>query len=259
MKIEIILRVALYITAAALIFATVSHQAFVYLVAYTVLLATAAAWELVTSFYKRKVGDDPRPPTPGALIDRLPDGVKLIALTGRRHQGKSTAAEHLRVHYGATTVHAFNGGKVAAEAYFAYITGSKEYAARMVHSDLKDVASPYLPGYVSPRYFMERFGEFMGVQMGTPWTLEMEITLAVASGAKLIVVESLVYESDVIKRLGGKIIRMERLGYVPPAVDSDATQAEISVDATVTDGSVGVALATLDNWLVVWGVSRKKK
>ncbi len=100
---------------------------------------------------------------------------KMIGITGKRNVGKSTVATLLEEKYGFTRVHAFDGGKVATLAYFEYITKNKEIAYRMVYGDLKDVPSPYLPNNVAPRYFLEKFGQFMGVDMGIDWTLAMEI------------------------------------------------------------------------------------
>ncbi len=164
----------------------------------------------------------------------------MIGITGKRNVGKSTVATLLEEKYGFTRVHAFDGGKVATLAYFEYITKNKEIAYRMVYGDLKDVPSPYLPNNVAPRYFLERFGQFMGVDMGIDWTLAMEVGIVRDyNPSARIVVESLVYEAPWFKREGGFVLRLERPDFIGPAgVASDAVQAEIVADATISAISV---------------------
>lgn len=163
----------------------------------------------------------------------------MIGLTGKRNVGKSTAADILEAH-GFNRVHAFDAGKEAAETYFAYVTGSKERAKRMVWGDLKDKPCDDLPGGVAPRHFLERFGKFMGVDMGIDWTLGMEIerVLAMSPGAP-IVIESVVYEAEWFKAQGGYVIRIERPDFVGPAgMESDAAQASIVADEVVSATTV---------------------
>ena len=162
----------------------------------------------------------------------------MVGLTGKRNVGKSTAANILEAH-GFNRIHAFDAGKEAAETYFAYVTGSGERAARMVYGDLKDQPCADLPGGVAPRYFLERFGQFMGVQMGIDWTLAMEIAVARRNAPTApIVVESVIYEADWFKAQGGVIIRMERPGFDGPQVDSDAAQAAIVADRVISATTV---------------------
>lgn len=158
----------------------------------------------------------------------------MIGLTGRRKVGKSTAADALEAYCGFNRIHAFDGGKEAAVRYFEYVTGSAVLADEMVFGHRKDAPSEYLPGNVAPRYFLEKFGKFMGVDMGIEWTLAMEINRARRiSPAAPIVVESLIYEADWFRAAGGYIVRIERPGHEGPAVDSDAAQALIVADETI--------------------------
>ena len=165
----------------------------------------------------------------------------VIGLTGRRHVGKSTAADYLVDRLGFVRVHPFAGGKIAAAAYFVHLGASDEEAHRMVHGDLRDGPSPLLPGNATPRLFLERFGRFMGVDMGSDWTLGAEIgrTWGIYPGRPLIV-ESVVYEAPVIRAVGGIIVRIERPGSTGPAgVCTDAAQAALDVDETiVNDGNL---------------------
>jgi hypothetical protein len=164
----------------------------------------------------------------------------MIGLTGLRNVGKTTVAEYLVSAHGFVRVHAFEGGKEAAFAYFRHCGADTETATRMIWGDLKDLPSALLPGDASPRYFLERFGRFMGQEMGVGWTLGAEVARARLTG-RPIVVESLVYEAGWFRAQGGMIIRIERPGHDGPIGDqSDSVQAAIKVDAVlVNDGDVG--------------------
>jgi len=173
--------------------------------------------------------------------NRLPTArPSMIGLTGLRNVGKSTVANLLEKEYAFTKCHAFDAGKEAAEAYFCAIGADSETAWEMVYGDLKDQPSEYLPGGVAPRYFLERFGKFMGVDMGVEWTLGAEITAArTRKPGRLIVVESLVYEADWFRSQGGLVVRLERPGHVGPiGVESDAVQALVKADVTISATSV---------------------
>lgn len=164
----------------------------------------------------------------------------MIGITGERNVGKSTVATLLESQFGFVRIHAFDGGKEAAVAYFEYVTGSIDIANEMVYGDLKDRPCTYLPGAVAPRFFLEKFGKFMGVDMGIDWTLAMEIERARRlSPVSPIVVESLVYEAPWFKAQGGFVLRLVRPGHQgPDGVESDAAQAGIEADATIEARSV---------------------
>ncbi len=108
-------------------------------------------------------------------------GTKIIGLTGRRHVGKSTVAEHMRSK-GWQPVHPFAGGKVMVLAYLERLGIPRATGERMVYGDLKDVAHPLLPGDGKCRTLMERFGAFLPREMGPEWTIGVELRL----GASLI-------------------------------------------------------------------------
>lgn len=164
----------------------------------------------------------------------------LIAFTGRRGVGKSEAAAALES-AGFVRAHAFGGGKAATEAYFRHIGATAEQAREMVNGSLKDVPSPLLPKCHTPRYFMERFGHFLGVSLGADWTLGAELTrLDRDYPGRSVVIESVAYEQAVIRAAGGKIIRIARPGHKgPEGVRTDEAVARIEVDMTiVNDGTV---------------------
>lgn len=160
-----------------------------------------------------------------------------IAFTGRRNVGKSTAVKRLE-ELGFVQVHAFTGGKEAALAYFRHILAETPFrrdAYDMVYGHLKDVPCPALPGGVAPRKFLEDFGRFMGVTMGVDWTLraEVERTERIYGPDVNIAVDSMVYESEYWRDIGGKIARLGRPDFEgQPVVDSDSDQAAIAADVS---------------------------
>lgn len=164
----------------------------------------------------------------------------MIGITGKRNVGKSTVATILESRYGFARAHAFDGGKEAALAYFVHVTGDYPTAKRMVYGDLKDKSSPHLPGKVAPRFFLEKFGHFMGDTMGVDWTLAMEIArIRRQTPNAPIVVESLVYEAPWFKSQGGFVLRLERPDFDGPAgIASDSVQAGIDADETIAARSV---------------------
>lgn len=157
----------------------------------------------------------------------------MIGLTGRRNVGKTTIANLLEEEFGFERVHAFDSGKIAAAAWFDAVGGDGH---EMVFGSLKDVPSSHLPGNVAPRFFLEKFGHFMGVTMGVEWTLAMEISLAKARNPNApIVVESVVYEAPWFRSAGGKIVRVNRLNHDGPiGIESDAVQAIIAADCIIS-------------------------
>ncbi|MEP9397928.1 hypothetical protein [Mesorhizobium sp. KR2-14] len=172
----------------------------------------------------------------------------VIGLTGKRHVGKTTAANHLVDAFGFARVHPFDGGKVAAVAYFEHLGAPPDIARRMAFGDLRDQPSPYLPGNALPRLFLEKFGRFMGETMGSDWTLGEEMARSWrATPAQPLVVESVVYEAPAIRAVGGVIIRITRPDHSGPAgVESDGVQAAIDADAEiVNDGDLSVFLAAV--------------
>lgn len=162
--------------------------------------------------------------------------MRIIGLTGKREVGKSTVADML-VEAGWVRAHPFDGGKAATRAYFKHLGASDELAHRMIYGDLKNAPSPLLPGEASPRYFMERLGSFMGRQLGCEWTLGAELDrLAKQAPLTPVVVESVVYESPLLKERGGIIIRIIRSSHQgPEGIETDAAQEAIEADAVINN------------------------
>lgn len=138
----------------------------------------------------------------------------ILGLTGERNVGKTTIADYLVANYGFVRAHPFEGGKHATLGYYLYIGIPESIAKRMIWGDLKDTPSPYLPNNQTSRYFMEKFGYFMPTELGIEWTLGKELEKIernqVLNRPLRVIVESLVYESSMVEKLG-KIVLVERL------------------------------------------------
>ena len=174
----------------------------------------------------------------------------IIALTGKRQVGKSTISNYLVEHYGFQRLHPFNGGKAACRAYYAHLGADEQTAWRMTDGDLKDKPSPILPIIQNPdhgqvgqhydsRFFMETFGQFLGVNVGPDWTAGAELKLMRErnSGQPLrIIAESIVYEEAVLRREGAFVIEVRAIGADHQAVKglmTDAAMASIIPDMVI--------------------------
>jgi hypothetical protein len=164
----------------------------------------------------------------------------VIGLAGFRQTGKSKAADYLKEKYGFQSVHPFNGGKAACMGYYTHLGIDEETAHEMIYGDLKDTPHPLLPGGVASRLFMERFGYFLGEDMGKEWTIgaELERMERIDPNQNLIV-ESIVYEVDELRKHGGHIIMVTRPGTGPESTSAglktdEATQ-NIVPDSTIVN------------------------
>lgn len=164
----------------------------------------------------------------------------LIGFTGKRGVGKSEAATFLQ-ELGYVRAHAFEAGKAATEAYFEHLGATADIASAMVYGGLRDLPSPLLPGNQTPRFFMEKFGKFMGTTLGPEWTLGVAIRRIQNQRAWAdIVVESVVYEAELFRELKGTIVRIVRPDSTGPVgLETDLFEATIEADVTiVNDGSL---------------------
>lgn len=185
---------------------------------------------------------------------------RIIGLTGYRGTGKSEIARHLCERHGFASVHAFAGGKAASEAYFRHLGASEVMAWEMVHGALRDVPSKLLPimaqhdspgrrDHATPRYFMEMFGNFMGATLGTDWTAGAEIRRHLRDmPGRDIVLESVVYEDQVVRDFGGVIIRIDRAGALGRGLKTDEAVTRITPDAVFLNeaGTVAEMLSQFD-------------
>lgn len=148
---------------------------------------------------------------------------KIFGLSGNRGVGKSTILKALvdKNPNKYKIVHPFDGGKAMIKGYYTHLGVPLHIAEEMVNGRFKDtpyheipsIANlEYLPG-VNSRQFMEYLGKFLYDL--TPE--DMEYTLAAEIGAqeafntnspKTILVDSCVYECNLIRQRGGAIIEI---------------------------------------------------
>lgn len=180
----------------------------------------------------------------------------LLGITGLRNVGKTTTANHLVDEYDFTKTHPFEGGKVAAQAFFEHVTGSAYLANEMVNGRLKDKPSEFLPDNATPRSYLEKTGQFAGVELGVKWTLGLEVERAKRLNPGLpIVVESVVYEIKWFREQGGKILRLERPDFDnPKGESSDDFQAMIKEDYKISATTTVELLDKVDDLMETLGV-----
>lgn len=171
----------------------------------------------------------------------------ILGLTGYRNTGKTTIANHLKEHHGFLPLHAFAGGKVACEGFFRHLGADQELAREMVHGSLRDEPSSLLPlradmvegtgpEHYSPRFFMEMFGNFMGSTLGPEWTAGLELPKFIAENpGRNILVESVVYEEDVLRAQGATIVQIHRPGQRGNGLKTDAAVDRIQADMHFTN------------------------
>lgn len=184
----------------------------------------------------------------------------IIAFTGKRNVGKTTAANYLVQKHDFVRAHPFNPGKAMCKAYYQYCGATEDEAERMINGDLKDPPSVYLPGNSTSRFLMEEWGMFSGKVLGPAWTLGVELKkIQRDQPDKNIVIESLVYEEPWVRvhfpnTIVVRLLRPEtedlNIGYTK---NTDAAEKEIVVNYVLKNkGSVGhlyEKIETMLDWI----------
>lgn len=177
--------------------------------------------------------------TPPHMQSNLANTAQIVGLAGFRRSGKSEIAKHLIKEHGFRSVHPFGVWKKALVTLYTEIGISHEDAVEMVDGKLKDTGCPDLPGGASSRFLMEELGNFTGTGLGPAWTIGLAIKgiLEKEPDAKL-VVESIVYEDDIIHQMGGHIIMVDRPGQEGQGHKTDAKTRLIKPHSTfLNDGN----------------------
>jgi len=157
---------------------------------------------------------------------------KIIGLAGYRQVGKTLITKHLCEKHGFKSVHPFEVWKEGLKAMYISIGVDPETAEAMVRGNLKDTPQPELPSGYDSRYLMERLGKFSGTDLGPEWTLglalrQMDILYPDAD----LVIESIVYEVDVVRQFGGHIVMIERPGTEGKGLETDKATRLIEPDS----------------------------
>lgn len=148
----------------------------------------------------------------------------LIGIAGRKYHGKDTAASALE---GYENVKFAGPLKLMVAAFLLYCGEDEETVDRRINGDLKEVPCEHFGGK-TPRYVMQT--------LGTEWAREMvwqDIWLhafqAHAAGFENVVCSDMRFpnEVDLIKRLGGLTVRVERPGLAETEGSTHPSEAAI--------------------------------
>lgn len=169
----------------------------------------------------------------------------IVGLTGERECGKSVIGDHLVAERGFVRLHPFGPGKALLRGYYEARGASSQESSAMTDGDKKNEPSPYLPvdpdtgEHRSSRWLMERLGSHMAIKMGMEWTIGAEIRhhSATDPGAGLLI-ESLVYEEDTVREMGGVIIRVSRHPDLPQLKSAVGEISDAYVNSILHDGEV---------------------
>lgn len=162
----------------------------------------------------------------------------IIGLAGQRGIGKTLIAKHLCENHGFKSVHPFDVWKDGIKAMMVSIGVEDELAEAMVRGNMKDTPDPALPDGHDPRYLMERLGKFAGTDLGPQWTLGLALKKMNRDFPDTnLVIESIVYEVDVVREFGGHIVMVNRPGVQAMGLDTDKATALIVPDSSfLNDG-----------------------
>lgn len=173
--------------------------------------------------------------------------MKLIAFCGPKHSGKSTVgAHHLITHHGFKHQAFASSIKMMLEAIGV--------PYECLYGDRKEEPLELLSGR-SARYAMQKLGDEWGRQQMHPafWLNLWKQRMKDFEGK--VVVDDLRYpnEHEVIKSLGGVVIRVQRHGY-EYSTEHSSEMHELPCDHAVVnaEGKPEVMKASLDEFLATW-------
>jgi hypothetical protein len=183
----------------------------------------------------------------------------MIGFMGGRGVGKSTLANHLVQEHGFARAHPFDGGKAASLAYFMHLGATPDMAEDMIMGSLKDQSCDLLPldadgHHHTPRYFLEKFGAFMGTDLGYQWTLGREIDRLQSQGHERIIFESIAFEAAEFQSLGGIIIEVQPKNILPEnriiGIETDKAVRMIMPDHVFQNDFSARVACEKDSWQI---------
>ena len=156
--------------------------------------------------------------------------MKIIALTGYRGVGKTTLARHMAAHHGYAMGHPFAPWKRAVSGLMQHVGASSADAESSVNGSLRDNPSAYLPSGESPRDLLEELGRLIPDNLGSEYTVGLELHRLIRSAADRVVFDSIVHESDYLRAMGASIIHVSRPGAGPRGLPSDEAVERVAPD-----------------------------
>lgn len=164
---------------------------------------------------------------------------RIIGLSGFRGSGKTLITKHLCEKHGFKSVHPFEVWKDGIKAMYMSIGIDADTAENMVRGPLKDTPHAALPGGHDSRFLMERLGKYSGAELGSEWTLGLSLRKMEQDYPDAdLIIESIVYEVDVVREFGGHIIMIDRPGTEGVGLETDAATKLIQPDSRfLNDGN----------------------
>jgi hypothetical protein len=177
---------------------------------------------------------------------------KVIAICGFATAGKSTLAKHIVQRHGYFNIPFAGPLKAAVRGLLDYQFVPFSKAERILHGDLKETPIVELAGKTS-RFLMQTLGTEWGRQTVDPdfWTILWHER---SHRHHAVVVDDLRFqnEAQMVRALGGSIIRIERPGLAGGDIShiSELEQLRIEADFVLTnDGTPQDMFLEFDNWL----------
>lgn len=185
--------------------------------------------------------DDMFPPT---CRDRSTT-IRIIGLTGVAGSGKSTAADYLQRKHGFYRIRFAAPLKEAMRSILGAAGLDNHIIERMIEGDLKEQPHDALLGK-TPRYAMQTLGTEWGRNLidESFWVNLTCLYLTSLSPDACAVIEDVRFENEaaLIRKFGGKIIRMEGRGGIP---GNHSSEAGIIPDMTCYNGG---SMSEMQQW-----------
>lgn len=168
------------------------------------------------------------------MIERQTKFQQIIALCGPAGCGKTTLADLLIENYHFIRLSFAAPVKRMIRTVLDMQGVSLMVQNRMLFGDLKETPTPFLSNN-SPRYAMQTLGiEWCNLMDKHLWT---DIWMQAAQFVPRIIVDDMhfIHEAEVVKTLGGKIIRIDRPRFGPGEHTSERDYLNINPDFTITN------------------------
>jgi deoxyadenosine/deoxycytidine kinase len=179
----------------------------------------------------------------------------LIAILGPKGSGKTTLSRYLETQHNYTPTSFATPLKLMLKTLLEYQNLSPTLIYEMLYGDLKETETKYLD-YATPRRAMQTLGsEWRDLISRNLWVniWENKIYSELNRGRKITVDDArFIHEVNVIRNLGGKIVKIHRPGYEPSAKEhiSETEQGKIVPDLLITnDSSLENMYLQIDNFL----------
>lgn len=156
----------------------------------------------------------------------------IVGLTGRKRSGKDTAARVFEA-AGYTSLSFATMLKAMLATMLEMQGVDEETIVRMLHDDLKEVATPFLNGQ-TPRHAMQTLGTEWGRKLIHP-DIWVDATMRAAEQFDKVIIPDVRFPNEVeaVTSRGGRVYRIMR-----PGVAQDDHESETLIDTLVVSGEL---------------------